>query len=49
MLLSKATYNQYIGQKKKKKYIAVRTVGMFIEPSSMTSSADYNQPVRCPI
>ena len=35
MLLSKATYDKYIFQKKEKQqYIAVGTVRMFIEPSA---------------
>ena len=35
MLLSKATYDKYIFQKKEKQqYIAVGTVRLFIEPSA---------------
>ena len=34
MLLSKATYNKCIYQKKEKQYIAVSKVTMYIEPSA---------------
>ena len=34
MLLSKATYNKYICNKKVKQYITVGTVRMFTEPSA---------------